>query len=142
MLILLKQTPTGIYAYPPEIHENEVCTAVYFDTSTKTIFTSGTVGGGSFEIGLDQLVWTDQVTGDQYFYSGPDVVPPAVYMVAGSGPEPAKTFTLTLKTNPRGSTLPILDLSPAGPYVEGAEVVISILVAGGGWEFVKSEARS
>jgi hypothetical protein len=132
MLILLKQTPTGIYAYPPDIPENEVCTAVYFDTVTKTIYTSGTVGGGSFEMATGQLVWTDPSNGDVYTYDGME----GVDLTAGLGPEPAKTFTLILKTNPRGSTLPILDLSPAGPYVEGAEVDISILVAGGGWEFL------
>lgn len=132
MLILLKQTPTGIFAYPPDIPENEVCTAVYFDTVTQTIYISGTVGGGSFEMATDQLVWTDPDTGDIYYYDGAE----DVYMVAGTGPADPDTFTLTLRTNPRGSTLPILDLSPAGPYEEGASVNISILAGGLGWEFL------
>ncbi len=131
MLILLRQTPTGIYAYPPEIPENEIFDAVYFDTVTKTIFTSGTVGGGSFEMATGQFVWTDPSNGDTYTYDGDgDVI-----LTPGTGPAPAETFTLTLETSPKGSTLPILVADPAGPHEEGDEVAISILPAAG-WEFV------
>lgn len=131
MLILLRQTPTGIYAYPPEIPENEVCNAVYFDTATQTIFASGTIGGGSFEMAAAQLVWTDPDTGDQYLYDGDG----GVTLVPGAGPAPVDTFSLTLQSEPRGSTLPVLSADPVGPHPAGTAVAISILPGGDGWEF-------
>lgn len=132
MLLLLKQSPTGIFAYPPETPENEIHTAIYFDTISQTIYTSGTVGGGTFELATHQRVWTNPVNGNTYFYDGSE----SVYMTTGTPPA-AQTYSLILSTKPKGSTLPILnDATNTAPYTAGESVSIEILPGADEWLFI------
>jgi hypothetical protein len=136
-LIILKQTPTGTYTQLPWIPENEIHETWYFDTSDGSVFDVGVVGGSQFEMALNQIVHTDILTGDQWTYNGPDVLPPSVTYIPGSITPPGpSTYTLTLQTNPRGSTLPILLSDISGPHEEGAIVNISILNEGETWLFL------
>lgn len=136
-LILLKQTPTGTYRDFPEIPENEIFQTWFFNTLDGSVFDQGVAGGSQFEMGTDQLVYTDLATGDQWFYNGPLVNPPSVTLVEDSITPPGPlTYTLTLQTNPRGSTLPILLSDISGPHQVGAIVNMSILNEGETWLFL------
>jgi hypothetical protein len=130
-LILLKQTPTGIYWTTPEIPENEIFQTWYFSTFTKEVTNLNVNGGNSFELMDNQLVWTDPSNGDQYFY---DPLGPAVILVEGEGPAPDTTYTLSILVSPSNSGT-ASDDTDEGPYPAGAEIELSAVPASG-WSFV------
>jgi hypothetical protein len=130
-LILLKQTPTGLYWRTPEIPENEIHSTWYFSTFTKEVTNLNVNGGNFFELMDNQLVWTDPSNGDQYFY---DPLGPGVILVPGEGPAPDPTYTLSILVNPFNSGT-ATDDTDEGPYPAGAEIELSALPASG-WSFV------
>jgi hypothetical protein len=124
-LIILKQRPTGTYTTTPEIPENEIFETWYFDTISKTVFDQGVTGGSAFEMELNQLVFTDRFTGDQWFYNGPDVVPPGVTLIENNiDPIGPQKYSLTLTRNPlSGGT--VSNITGGGPYEADEEVEVN-----------------
>jgi len=123
-LIILKQSPTGTYSDFPEIPENEIFETWYFDTFSKTVFVVGVTGGSAFEMILNQIVHTDIISGDQWFYNGPDVVPPSVTYVQGSITPPGpKKYSITLTRNPLSGGS-VSNITGGGPYEAGTEVEV------------------
>jgi hypothetical protein len=131
-LIIVRQTPTGIYFQMPPIPENEVFEALIFNTITKLMETSAINGGSAFELEDGQLIWTDPDTGDEYFYdsgSGDVVVIPS--------PEPPAppTFTFAVFRNPLSAGTAV-NLSPAASYTAGSSIDI-LATPNAGWSFVR-----
>jgi hypothetical protein len=121
MLILLKQTPTGLFASDQYGQTVEIYDQVFFNTVSKGLVTNTLTEANAlpFEMNSGQLIYTE--AGDEYRYDGAggvDVV---------EAP-PAPVYSLTLQLTPTGGGT-IGTPSPAGPYTAGQSVSLSATAA-------------
>lgn len=121
MLILLKQTPTGLFASDAYGQTVEIYDQVFFDTVSLGLVTNTLTEANAlpFEMNEGQLFYTN--AGDEYRYDGAggfDVV---------SAPT-TPVYTLTLQVAPTGGGT-ATDVTATGPYEAGESVSLSASAA-------------
>lgn len=117
MLILLKQTPTGLFGPDAYGQTVELYDQIFFDTVSKGLVTNTLTESNSlpFEMNTGQLFYTED--GNEYRYDGA-----GGFTVISAPTTPV--FTLTLQTAPSGGGT-ASDLTANGPYEAGESINLS-----------------
>ena len=130
MLILLKQTPTGLFAADSSGQSSEIYEQLWFNTVSLALETKELLDAPNarpFEMVDGQLIHT--ASGVEYRYDGSGGF-------TTSSPPVTPVFTLSISASPAaGGT--VADLTNTAPYEEGESVSLSATVATGftfiGW---------